>query len=301
MVAIPFGWVLNMETIKPFNYFRPKTLDEALTLLAKYGEEAVLIAGGTDLLIMMKDRVITPGKLVDLQSIPDLNRVTWDEDERLNIGALTSISTLIESGLLRDKYTCLHEAAKSLGTPQVRNMATIGGNICRSSPSADMIPPLLVLDASVKLLGRQGERSLLLEDFITGPGVNELNNEILTEIRIDHDNRPYRTGFTKVGRLSEDLAKVNCAVKTVVNNGKFEDIKIALGAVAPTPVRARKVEDALKGEKTSLELIELASAKALEDIAPITDVRSSAEYRSQVSQVLIKRLVSKTVNSSGEV
>jgi carbon-monoxide dehydrogenase medium subunit len=275
-------------------------LDEALTLLANYNEQAKIIAGGTDLLVMMKDRVITPVNLIDIKTIPELNRISRVESTGLKMGALTTISALTNSDLLGDKFDALKEAAKSLGTPQVRNMATIGGNICRSSPSADMLPPLLVLDAKVKLVGRDKTRTISLEDFITGPGTNALHNEILTEIQIELDDRPIGTGFKKIGRLSEDLSKVNCAVKIVVNDGKFEDIKIALGAVAATPVRAKKVEKALIGKPTSLKIIEEASAKAVEDIAPITDLRSSAEYRSHMSRILIKRLISEILDKSGE-
>jgi len=162
-----------------------------------------------------------------------------------------------------------------------------------------MIPPLLVFDAQVKLVGQEGERTLPLEDFITGPGENALNNEILTEIRVQPDKRRYGTAFGKLGRLSEDLAKVNCAVKIVVTGGKCEDIRIALGAVAATPVRVRKVEEALQGKEISPEVIERAVEKVAEDIAPITDVRSSAEYRTYVSQILIKRLISEAVARSG--
>jgi len=289
-----------MKTLKQFNYLRPQAIAEAAALLAKYKEPAKLIAGGTDLLVMMKDRAITAEYIIDLKSIPDLDQVTWDEKGGLSIGALTKISTLVNSDVIKGKFTSLHEAAKSLGTHQVRNMATIGGNICRSSPSADMIPPLLVCDARVKLVGQEGERTLLLNDFITGPGENVLNNEILTEIRVAPEKRPYGTAFGKLGRLSEDLAKVNCAVKIVITDGKCQDIRIALGAVAPMPIRAKRVEQALIGKEISPSLIEEAVKKVAEDIAPITDVRSNAEYRTYISQVLIKRLVSEAIERLGE-
>ena len=153
-----------METLKPFRYVSPGTLGDALALLQEHNDRAALLAGGTDLLIMMKERAVTPEILIDIKSIDELKHITFDQDGGMSIGALTPISDLIKSGLIRDKYTALYGGAKSLGTPQVRNMATIGGNICRTSPCADIIPPLIAFDAQVKLTGSKGERLLLLEE-----------------------------------------------------------------------------------------------------------------------------------------
>lgn len=288
--------VFNMNTIKNFNYLAPESAEEAVALLAKYGKEAELIAGGTDLLVSMKNKEVTPKYLIDIKTIPDLNYIHCDENEGLKIGALTEISTVRNSNLIKQRYFSIYEAAESFGTTQVGNMATIGGNICRSAPSADMVPPLLTFDSELKLVGPGGERIVLLEDFFTGPGENVLNNEILTEIKVPSQKEPYGTAFEKIKRTSEDLAKVNCAVKIVINNsGKCEDVRIALGAVAPTPIRARKVEEALIGKNMDDSVIEKAPEKVVEDIAPITDIRSNVEYRTHVSKVLIKRLIKRAM------
>lgn len=288
-----------MKMLEEFFYFTPQSVQEAVLLLAKYKGEGRVLAGGTDLLVMMKDRVITPKYLIDLKSISAIDILRWDLKEGLRTGALTRISNILNSDVIREKYFCLHQAAESLGTVQVRNMATIGGNICRSSPSADMVPPLLVFDAKVTLVGPESERTILLEDFFTGPGGNVLNNEILTEIKILPQKRPSGTAFRKLGRSSEDLAKVNCAVNIMIANGKCEDVRIALGAVAPMPIRAKKVEEALRGQKVNSKAIGGALGKVAEDIAPITDVRSSAEYRTYVSRILIGRVVDEAMKNLG--
>jgi len=288
-----------MKTIKEFNYFTPQTVKEGVSLLAKYKGEAKVIAGGTDLLVMMKDRVITPKYLIDIKSISAIDILTWDQNEGLRIGALTKIFSILNSDVIREKYFCLHQAAESLGTVQVRNMATIAGNICRSSPSADMLPPLLVFDAKVTLVGPGSERTVLLENFFTGPGENVLNNEILTEIKILPQKRPSGTAFRKLGRGSEDLAKVSCAANIMIANDKCEDVRIALGAVAPMPIRAKKVEEAITGQKVNSKVIEGALEKVAEDIAPITDVRSSAEYRTYISRILIKGVVDEAMKKLG--
>lgn len=280
-----------MKTIKNFEYVAPMQLEEAVSLLATYKEEAAIIAGGTDLVPMMKDRVVEPKCLVDISKLGDLEYVRIEEDGGLSIGALTNIATIKSLDFVREKFVCIHEAACSFGTTQVRNMATIGGNICRSAPSADMVPPLLVLDAELKLVGPDGERTVGLEEFFTGPGENILKNEILTEIRVPSQKSAYRTAFRKVARSSEDLAKANCAVKVVRHNGKFGDIRIALGAVAPTPVRAKSVEKALSGKDVDDQIINEAVENVVKDIAPITDIRSNLEYRTYISKILIKRLV----------
>ncbi len=288
-----------MKTLKAFDYLAPQSVVEAASLLGKHKEQAKLIAGGTDLLVLMKDKVITPKYIIDIKPISALDYVKWDEKEGLSIGALTKISTIINSDVIKEKYFSLYQAAESFGTTQVRNMATIGGNICRSSPSADMVPPLLVFDAQVKLVGPEGEREVPLENFFTGPGENVLANEILTEIKVPPQKRPCGTAFKKLGRSSEDLAKVNCAVRIVITDGKYEDVRIALGAVAPTPVRAKKVEEALKGQEINAKVIDEAAKRVTEDIAPITDVRSNVEYRAYISQILIKRLINEAITRLG--
>ncbi len=272
---------------------------EAAFLLARYENKAKIIAGGTDLMVMMKDRILTPDNIINIKSIAGLDRIVWNGREGLSIGALARISDIVTSDIIRDKYPALQKSAEALGSPQVRNMATIGGNICHSSPSADTIPPLIVFDARLRLTGIEGEREIPIERFFTGPRSNVLHNDILTEILVPSAKGVCGTAFGKISRLSEDLAKVNCAVKINVSGGKFSEVRIALGAVAATPVRARNVEQALEGHEITDRLIEAASEKVNEDMSPIDDVRSTAEYRYRAGRVLIRRLLKEAMESVG--
>jgi len=278
------------KSMQKFRYFSPKTVSEAVLTLSQLDGTAKVLAGGTDLLPMMKQRAITPGSVVNIKNITGLAYIREDADG-LKIGAMTTIADIKESDLIKQKCVSLYEAARKFGTPVVRNMATIGGNICRSSPSADTVPPLMVFDAEVKLVGPKGERGLLLEDFFTGPGENVLKQELLTEIIIPKKEDRYGTAFEKVGRSSADLAKLNCAVRITVSGGRCDDIRIALGAVADKPIRAKKAEQAIKGKTISDEATEAAAQKVTGDIAAITDVRSTAVYRTDVSKVLVRRLI----------
>ena len=278
------------KSMQKFRYFSPKTVSEAVLTLSQLDGTAKVLAGGTDLLPMMKQRAITPGSVVNIKNITELAYIREDADG-LKIGAMTTIADIKESDIIKQKCVSLYEAARKFGTPVVRNMATMGGNICRSSPSADTVPPLMVFDAEVKLVGPKGERGLLLEDFFTGPGENVLKQELLTEIIIPKKEDRYGTAFEKVGRSSADLAKLNCAVRITVSGGRCDDIRIALGAVADKPIRAKKAEQAIKGKTISDEATEAAAQKVTGDIAAITDVRSTAVYRTDVSKVLVRRLI----------
>jgi len=282
------------KKIKEFKYFSPTTVEEAVSVLKDYDGKVKVLAGGTDLLPMMKLRAVMPECIVSLNRIAGLDYIR-EEGEELRIGALTTISTILASGLVKQKCLSLWEAATIFATPQVRNVATIGGNICRSSPSADMVPPLISFGAEVRLVGVKGERKILLEDFFTGAGQNVLDREVLVEIIIPLPSGPYGAAFAKLTRNSADLAKVNCAVKIAVSGGRCGDIRIVLGAVADRPVRAKKAEQAMNGKEISDEVIDGSIRKVIEDIAPITDVRSTAEYRAQISQVLVRRVIKQAV------
>ncbi len=277
------------KTIKEFRYFSPKTVSEAVSILAK-DAEAVVLAGGTDVVPMMKQRELAPESVVNIKNIPKLAYIREDREE-LKIGALTTISMLVESDIIKQKYLALHEAAAGFGTWEVRNMATIGGNICQSLPSGDTFPPLLAFGAEVKLVGPKGERRVPTEKFCTGPGTNVLDRELLVEVILPKQNGKYGSAYDKKKRSSVDLAKASCAVNVTVRDGKCEDIKVAMGALADKPVRARTVEEALKGKALSDEVIEAAAQKVTNDISPRTSVRSTAWYRTEVSKVLVRRLV----------
>jgi CO/xanthine dehydrogenase FAD-binding subunit len=281
----------DIKTIKPFTYHNPKSVIEAASLLIRYENKVKIIAGGTDLMVMMKDRILTPENIINIKSITGLDQIFWNEREGLTIGALTKISEIVNSDIIAENYPSLQKSAEVLGSPQVRNMATIGGNICRSSPSADTIPSLIIYDARLRLTGTEGEREVPIEKFFTGPGINVINNEILTEILLPPVTGVYGTAFGKISRLSEDLAKVNCAVKINLSDNICTKAKIVLGAVAPMPVRAKNVEQVLEGHEITDRLIETAAAKISEDITPIDDVRSTAEYRYRAGRVLIRRLL----------
>ena len=282
------------KRLKEFKYFSPTTVGEAVPVLKDYDGEAKVLAGGTDLLPMMKLRTVTPECIVSLKKIAGLDYIRQEGNE-LRIGALTTIAAILVSDLIKHKCWSLYEAAMVFATPQIRNIATIGGNICRSSPSSDMVPPLMSFGAEVRLVGVKGERSVLLEDFFTGAGQNVLDREILTEIVVPLPVEQCGTAFIKLTRTSTDLAKLNCAVRITVGSGRCDDIIIVLGAVADRPVTAKQVCLAIKGREIKDEVFEAAAQKVIEDIAPITDVRSTAEYRTQVSQVLIKRTIKQAI------
>jgi len=285
---------VTTKRLSQFKYLSPTSVADAVRALKEHDGKAKVLAGGTDLLSMMKLRAITPECVVSLREIAGLDYIR-QEDKELRIGALTRMTTILASDIIKRTCFSLHEAATGFATPQVRNMATIGGNICRSSPSADTVPPLASFGAELKLVGTKGDRNVLLEDFFAGAGQNVLDNEILTEITIPLPAQQYGAAFTKLTRNSSDLAKVNCAVMISASGGRCVDIRIVLGAVADRPVRAKKAEQALVGEEITGDVIEGAVQRVVEDIAPITDVRSTAEYRAQVSNILVADLIRQAI------
>jgi len=276
--------------LEDFEYFGPETIEAATSLLAKYGEKAKVLAGGTDLLIRMKKREIKPEYLVSINKIRDLNFVTGEGG--LRIGAATPLRKIETSQLVREKYLVLFEAIRAMGAVQIRNMGTIGGNICNASPAADTVPALLSLDARVKISSSRGERTVPLEKFFTAPGKTVLSpDELLTEIQIPSLHPSAGSAFLKIARTCADLAKVSVA--TVI--GRDGDIcnfcRIALGAVAPTSIRVRKAEEILNKKKFEERLAERVAQRISEEIRPISDVRSTAEYRKDVSKSLVKRAI----------
>jgi CO/xanthine dehydrogenase FAD-binding subunit len=277
------------RTLKEFGYFDPQRIDDAISILDSLDKKVAILAGGTDLLNQMKLRQIMPEFVLNIKNVKELGYIR--QNRGLAIGALTTITAIRESEAIKKGYTSLNDAAEWFGTPQIRNMATVGGNVCRSSPSSDMVVPLMALDAKLKLVGTKGERTVPIEEFALAPGWNILDREILTEITVPPQEKSSGTAFIKLKRSSADLAKVSCAVRIVVKDDKCEDIRIVLGAVADRIFRARKAEEILKGGKVTDLTVEEAAKTASQEAQPITDVRSTAEYRKQMIEVLVKRLI----------
>lgn len=284
------------RTLKEFGYFDPQRIEDAVSILQKWDKRVVILAGGTDLLNQMKIRQIIPEFVLNIKNIRELEYIR--EHQGLEIGPLTTITAIRESNLIKKEYFSLHDAAEWFGTPPIRNMATVGGNVCRSSPSSDMVAPLMALDAKLKLVGPGGERTVPIEEFALGTGENVLDREILTKISVPRPENPSGTAFRKLKRSSADLAKVSCAVSIAIRDGTCEDIRIVLGAVAEKVLRARKAEEIIRGGKVTNATIEEAAKKASEEAQPITDVRSTAEYREQMIRVLVKRLIPLSIERS---
>jgi CO/xanthine dehydrogenase FAD-binding subunit len=283
---------MMLRKLREFEYREPSTLSEAIAILNQYGKEVKVLAGGTDLLVNMKERGWEPRALVNLKTIPGLSYIRFDEKEGLRIGALTTVREVEASSLIREKFPCLHEGAKSLGSVQVRNRATLGGNLCNASPAADNAPPLLVLNARVKLVGLKGERVLPLEKFFVGPGVTVLDNEVLTEIMVPASSQQLQGVYLTISRREAvDLAQVGVAVAARAEGKKtnWRDVRIALGAVAPTPIRAYETEKLLEGREIQRTVIEEAVKKSIEEVTPITDLRASQWYRGEMVKVLAQR------------
>lgn len=271
--------------MEPFDYFAPSSITEA-SLLLDAKREARVLAGGTDLLVQLKQRELSAECLIDLKLIPELRGVELGEDNHLHVGALTTVSEIIGSDIVSGEIPILRQVAESMGSWQVRNKATIGGNICRAAPSADFAPVLLALDAQLKIVNSRAERIVNLTSFFTGPGKTVLQrNDILQEIIIQIPSGSWALEYGRQSRRKTmDLALVNVAVFLLLDSRKSvcEDIRIAVGSVAPTPVRARNAEQYLSKAEINTEKINAASRMAAEETDPISDVYGSAWYKREV-------------------
>jgi carbon-monoxide dehydrogenase medium subunit len=266
-------------------------LGQLLEFKAREGSKARILDGGSNVLVYINEGSISGGTLVDVKSLEAIKGI----EERagcLEIGAGELIADIMDSSLIRKKVPFLREALRKFANPLVRNMATLAGNIADSSPIGDTIPPLLVLEAEVVAASTEGERVIPLEEFFTGPGQNVLkDNEVIIKVRFPLPTGG-RGGHIKLGlRRGTSCSVASVAVWLVADKGKVRDIRIALGGVAPTPIRARRTEDAFRAQSLDWDRIAELSAKVMEEIRPITDVRGSAEYRKQVSAGLLAKAV----------
>ncbi|MFZ5649236.1 MAG: FAD binding domain-containing protein [Bacillota bacterium] len=286
-----------MVYLPDFDYHAPESLDEACRLLARLGSRAKVFAGGTDVLVKMKHDLLSPEVLVSLKNISELRGINYVQGRGVVIGAGTTHNELANSPLLQEKYLSVCEAAHHMANNQVRNVGTIGGNIVNAVPSADLPPILIALSAGVKLVGTSGEREVPLKNFFTGPGQSIIkSDEILTEIVIP-DQPTTGSTYIKFGlRRSGALAVVGVAVAITVDGSIIREARIAMGAVAPTPMRAVMAEQLLKGREISDELLEEAGVCASGECKPISDIRGSEEYRRDMVRVFTRRALQKAIN-----
>ncbi len=284
-----------------FDYFAPKTIPEAVALLKKH-RGAMVLAGGTDMLVRMKARIWEPNAVVDVKRIKGMDELKFSKKTGLTIGAGVTMRQVELSEAAHAYFSGLAQGASLVGSFQIRNLATIAGNICNAAPSADTAPGAIVLGGKVRIAGPKGRRTMLIEKFILGPGKNALGpGEFVTAIQIPMTGN--RTGSSYVrhtprGAMDIAMVGVGAAVTLAPRTGIIQDAKIVLGAVAPVPLRAKAAERILKGEVPSDDLFEAAGQAAAKESRPISDVRGSAEFRRKMAGVLTTRMVGEAVGSA---
>jgi len=279
--------------IKDFEYFAPKTVEEALTLLSQYKEESKIIAGGQSLLILMRQGLVAPQYLIDIKGISALDYINYDKNGGLRIGSLTTHRTIETSPIIRNGFSVLAEMEQNIASVETRNWGTIGGNLCHADPAGDPAPVFIALKGKLKMLSPNGERTIAVEDFSKDYFETDLQaDEILTEIQVP--NPPPRTGtvYRKFSLLEGDYALVSAAVSITLGSkdDTCSDARIVLGAAAPVPMRAERAEKVLIGREIKDELLQEAGKAASEEASPIADMHASEEYRREVIGVLVKRV-----------
>jgi CO/xanthine dehydrogenase FAD-binding subunit len=275
-----------------FEYHEPSTLKEACEILAELGIKARPLAGGTDLLVNMKKKIIAPQHVVSLGRLDALREID-SSNGAMKIGALMTAAEIAESKTVKERFSALCQGAANLGSPLIRNLATMGGNLVSARPAADLPPSLMAYGGRLIIRNKKGQRSIALEDFIKGPGETDLDpGEILTEIELDTPPAYSGAAYMKLGtRRALEISLVNVASHIALDGpgGIITSARIVLGAVGPTPLRAPSAEKILLGEKPSGPLFEKAGQEAAGDSRPIDDFRGSAEYRRDMVNVLTRR------------
>ena len=275
-----------------FDYLEPHSLDEALVMLEKHGARARLVAGSTDFLVRWRTGVWRPEIVVCMQHVPGLDGLQFNDDDGLSIGAMVTVQDIEQNDIVRTRYPALAAGATAFAGVQVRNLATAVGNVCNASPAGDTLPALLAYDAQCRIVNSSGERWAPLTEVFVGPGQTAVGaGEIMTQLRLP--TPPPNSGGLYIKhspRGAMDISAVGAAsVMSLGSDGTCASVRIALGAVAPTPIRAFGAEGRLIGQVPTDENMAEAARLAAQSSRPIADVRSGAEYRREIAQVLTER------------
>ena len=285
---------------KPFEYLRPSTSEEAIALKAKYKDRARYWAGGTDLMLQWRAGEVDIDYCIDLTFVPTLNYI---ENERsgVRIGAMTSLDALDNAASLNQLMEVIGYTARLMCTKQTRTISTVGGNMCNASPGADLSPLFVALDSEATIMGSDGSRTVLMENFFQG--VNETilkDEELLVEIRVPVPDHPREACYKRVARTFVDIALISSAVSISSDNGVVTDARISLGSVAPVPIRSRAAEQKLIGSILSEiddDILEEIGQLAATDASPISDIRAGKEYRLDMCTVLTRRSLEESVRN----
>jgi len=281
--------------VKDFVFLAPATLEEAVHLLATHRDRAKILAGGTDLMLQLQDGLFQPDYVISVRNIPELNTLEFDPERGLTLGAATPLRRIETDSLIQRKYPQLATGAREIGSIQIRNLGSAGGNICTATPSGDILPSLVSLEATARVASVRGERLIPLEQFFVGVRRTVLEpDEILVDLRIPPP--PPRTSGAYIKlytRPAMDLAIVGVAatVTLAADNATIQQAAICLGAVAPTPIRAREAEEILIGRPLDENILAEAGQAAARAARPISDVRASAEYRREQCDLMTRRAV----------
>lgn len=280
--------------MKAFDYVRPGSLEEACAVLADPAGAAKVVAGGTDVLVQMRASGLQPSVLVSLRDVPGLDFVRAEADGGITIGAVTPLGAIEHSPEVKERFPAVAQAAAWVGSVQVRTRATIGGNLCNAAPSADTAGILIALGAEAIVTDGLGERVVLLEDFFTGPGETVLQRgELLKAVHVPPAPARSFATYLKTFRSAMDCCTVGVGLCATfeTDSSVVKEARLALGAVAPTPMRARAAEALLAGRELDEVTIAAAAAKAVEESQPIDDIRASAEYRRVLVEVMSRRVL----------
>ena len=280
-MVTPKSIVIFHTLLPEFEYLKPKTLNEALELLNKYGEEAKILAGGTDLIVDMRMRAKEPKYVIDIKGIEELHVLKYEEGKGLTIGATVTLRELVENKIVKEKYYVLWDAVRQIADERLRMRATLVGNICNASPAADSAPALLVLKAKVNIASVEGHRTIEIKNFFKGVKKTVLKpNEMVTSVFIPEPPKNARGLYLKFVRSAEDLALVGIAgLVAYPKDPEKRIVRLAYSSVAPTPVIVEEVEELFKQDRPINELIEEAIKLVMKKVSPITDVRATKELR----------------------
>lgn len=285
---------MNTRVVPEFELLLPESVAAAIGMLVQYEDKATVLSGGTDVLVMMKTG-FKSDYVISLAKIPGLDNLEYDSTEGLRIGAKTTIAQVLSSDDVKTHYPALWDAAYIFATPQLRNTATVVGNLLRASPAGDCSCAVYALGGQLVLQGLHGQRQVDIDDFWLGYGVTaRKTDELAVELRIPAPlNDTAHSAFQRLTRTHEDLAKINAAANLEMSGKTCNSARLAMGCVAPTPLRLKKTEALLNGVEITDELLQKVADTVVTEITPIDDIRSTAEYRLQVAGPLLKRVITK--------